>query len=82
MTGYRLSPAAQSDLSDIWDYSADTWGAAQADRYGIAIRDACEALANGSRVGRAIEAVRPGYRRLGVGMHLLFYRHSAAGRSR
>jgi len=79
VTDYRLSPAARRDLSEIWDYTADTWGTAQADRYVVAIRDACENLANGSRVGRAVDAVRPSYRRLAVGMHGLFYRHSAAG---
>jgi len=32
MTGYVLSPRAIEDLSDIWDSSADRWGADQADR--------------------------------------------------
>lgn len=79
MTGYRLSPAAQHDLSKTWDYTAENWGVLQADRYVLGIRDACESLATGSRAGRAVEAIRPGYRRLGVGMHGLFYRRSAAG---
>jgi toxin ParE1/3/4 len=51
MTGYLLSPAAQADLGQIWDYSAQTWGEDQADRYVLGIRDACQALANGA--GRA-----------------------------
>ncbi|MEO8713847.1 MAG: type II toxin-antitoxin system RelE/ParE family toxin [Acetobacteraceae bacterium] len=52
MTGYLLSRAAQADLSEIWDYSARNWGEEQADRYILAIRDACAALADGSRPGR------------------------------
>jgi toxin ParE1/3/4 len=30
---YRLFPAAESDLDDIWRYSAETWSVDQADRY-------------------------------------------------
>jgi toxin ParE1/3/4 len=74
MTGYLLSPAAQADLGEIWDYSARNWGAEQADCYILAICDACEALADGSRQGRAIDDIRPGYRKLAVASHFLFYR--------
>jgi len=79
MKGYVLSPAAQADLSQIWDYSARNWGLEQADHYISSIRDACEALANGSRQGRAIDDIRPGYRKLSVASHLLFYRITDAG---
>jgi toxin ParE1/3/4 len=30
---YRLSPAAQRDLDDIFDHTARQWGVAQAVRY-------------------------------------------------
>jgi len=30
---YRLSPAAQSDLENIWLHSREKWSVAQADRY-------------------------------------------------
>jgi toxin ParE1/3/4 len=76
---FVLSPAAQADLSDIWDYSVKNWGRVQAERYVLGIRDACQALADGSRTGRAVDAIRRGYRRLAVGSHLLFYRVGPAG---
>lgn len=79
MTGYLLSPAAQADLGQIWDYSVRTWGETQADRYVLDIRDACAALADGSRPGRAIDAIRPGYRKLAVASHFLFYRVTDTG---
>jgi len=79
MTGYLLSPAAQADLSEIWDYTARNWGTAQADRYILDIRDACAALAEGRRLGRAINDIRPGYRKLTVRSHFLFYRITDAG---
>ena len=46
-----FTPAAQADLSDIWDYSAATWGVDQADLYIDVIRDVCLALADGRRPG-------------------------------
>jgi toxin ParE1/3/4 len=79
MKGYILSPAAQADLGDIWDYSARNWGEEQADRYILAIRAACEALADGSKQGRAIDDIRPGYRKLAVASHFLFYRLTDTG---
>jgi toxin ParE1/3/4 len=36
MTGYVLSPEAQNDLDDIWDYSLTRWGETRTERY---IRD-------------------------------------------
>jgi toxin ParE1/3/4 len=79
MKGYVLSPAAQADLSKIWDYSTRNWGGEQADRYILGIRRACEALADGRRQGRAIDDIRPGYRKLAVASHFLFYRITNAG---
>lgn len=79
MNGYLLSPAAQADLGQIWDYSACKWGRDRTDRYILSIRDACDALADGSRHGRPIDAIRPGYRKLAVASHFLFYRISASG---
>jgi toxin ParE1/3/4 len=70
MKGYILSPAAQADLGQIWDYSSRSWGAARANRYVLDIRHACEALANGSRQGRPIDDIRPGYRKLAVASRL------------
>lgn len=78
MRGYLLSPAAQADLGQIWDYSAERWGADQADRYVRGIRNACEALANNRRQGQDAGAIRPGYRKLAVGSHFLFFRNTDA----
>ena len=79
MTGYLLSPAVQRDLGEIWEYTARNWGEDQAVRYILGIRDACRALADGRRQGRSIEDIRPGYRKLPVGSHVLFYRVSDSG---
>jgi toxin ParE1/3/4 len=77
--GYRLAPAAQRDLADIWTYTARVWGALQAKHYILSIRDACEALALGRKRGQPIDDIRPGYRKFTVGSHVLFYRVGDAG---
>ncbi len=41
MAEYRLSPAAQADLDEIFDYSAAHWGLEQALRYTQMLADAC-----------------------------------------
>ncbi|MCK9509999.1 MAG: type II toxin-antitoxin system RelE/ParE family toxin [Pigmentiphaga sp.] len=45
MKAVAFSPAAEADLGEIWDYTADRWGPGQADSYTDAIRDTCHALA-------------------------------------
>ena len=74
MTRRVLSPAAVKDIDTIWDYTADTWSAKQADRYVLKIRDACHALADGRSRGRSLDRVRSGYWKLAVGSHFLVYR--------
>ena len=73
-----FSPAAAADIGAIWDYTADTWGMDQADRYVDDIRAACTALASGERVGRKVD-VRDGYLKYPVGRHLIFYRQNRPG---
>lgn len=71
---FQLSPAARGDLSDIWNYSVDHWGEAQAERYLRLIQEACERLTENPLLGSGYDFVRPGYRCLPVQSHRLFYR--------
>jgi toxin ParE1/3/4 len=68
-----FSPAAETDIEEIWDYSAVNWGLDQADHYIDDLRDACIALAGGRRRGRTVD-VRPGYLKLSVGSHIIYFR--------
>jgi toxin ParE1/3/4 len=73
MKGYALSRAAAADIDGIWDYTFETWGQKQADRYIHAIRDACEALAEGASHGRPVDDIWPGVLKIPVSAHFLFY---------
>ncbi|RVU21186.1 type II toxin-antitoxin system RelE/ParE family toxin [Methylobacterium oryzihabitans] len=72
----RLSAEARRDLAAIWAYSAKRWDEAQADRYVRLIAEGFENLAVGKVAGRSAEDVRPGYRKLAIGSHFVFYRIS------
>jgi toxin ParE1/3/4 len=83
-SGYLLSPLALADLSDIWDYTYNNWGANQADEYVLAIHAGCEALAqtlaSGRPVGQSAEHIRTGYRKHLIGSHVIFFRCQTADR--
>ena len=75
MTGRRtLSPRAQEDLDDIWDYTAKRWGVDQAEFYTRQIGRHVEAVAAQPMMGRACSDVRAGYYKYPSGSHVLFYR--------
>ena len=74
MAGYALSPAARADLEEIWDYTVERWGEAQAERYIRDIQKACEALSGGALVSRSAGDIRAGYRKAAVGSHVIYFR--------
>jgi toxin ParE1/3/4 len=73
MTGVRLTPAARRDLSSIWDFTVDRWDAAQAETYLGELRSAIERVAADPARGRACDEIREGYRRYGIGAHVIFF---------
>jgi len=69
----RLSPLAESDLEEIWLYTASHWSPEQADRYYRDMVATFEALASGIRRGHAVD-LRSGYRKQACGAHMIFFR--------
>lgn len=74
MKALIFSPAAETDIDGIWDYSADNWGPDQADSYTDEIRDTCHALALGQKRGRVTSA-RPGYLKYPCRAHVIYFRN-------
>lgn len=70
---YRLTPAAQRDLSSIWDYTVERWNAGQAETYVLELRSAIERIAKQPDRGRTVNEIRTGYRRYSIGSHLIFF---------
>jgi toxin ParE1/3/4 len=69
---YRLSPLAEADLEEIWLYTLKNWSIEQADTYHRNFVVAFEALAAGSKRGRASD-VRPGYQKYLCGSHVVYF---------
>jgi toxin ParE1/3/4 len=74
MMSYVVSPRAQADIDEIWEYSVDRWDIDQANRYVLEIRRAIEVVASDPRRGRSCDEIRRGYRRFAAGSHVLFFR--------
>ncbi|WP_435746280.1 type II toxin-antitoxin system RelE/ParE family toxin [Microbacterium sp. PMB16] len=79
MGQYRLTPAAQRDLSSIWDYTSERWDGQQAETYVLEIRSAIERISERPERGRSVDEIRAGYRRYAIGSHLVFFIARADG---
>lgn len=78
MSHYRLTPAAQRDLSSIWHYTQERWDTQQAETYVLEIKGAIERIAVLPDRGRACDEIRAGYRRYAVS-HLIFFVETGSG---
>ena len=76
MPNYRLTPVAKSDLLEIWNYTVETCGVKQAEKYLVNIEIKLEQLADNPKLGRQRPEIRPGYYSFPVGKHIIFYLHS------
>jgi toxin ParE1/3/4 len=54
MRKYRLTPTAKSDFVEIWNYSVETWGEKQAEKYLQDIEDTLNQLAANPELGRQL----------------------------
>lgn len=73
MRRVELSRRARRDLNEIWFYTFERWGDAQADDYLRTINSAIDRLAVKADLGLDYGHVRLGYRRLSVQRHRVFY---------
>jgi toxin ParE1/3/4 len=74
MSGYVLSPRAQTDLDEIWDYTERNWGKEQAEAYIRLIGAAIKAIASSPERGKACDDIREGYRKYRAASHMIFFR--------
>lgn len=78
MLGPMWTPAARADLDDIWAYTVATWGPDQAETYVRAIARTCADLTTGDQPSQSAAHVRPGYRRVRSGRHVVFFTGTGA----
>jgi toxin ParE1/3/4 len=74
VSSFKLTPRAQRDFDEIWDYSKGKWGARRALTYLRQIRTAIALIAGYPDLGPLFEDIPGGYRKRAVGSHVIFYR--------
>ncbi|MEQ8433973.1 MAG: type II toxin-antitoxin system RelE/ParE family toxin [Oceanicaulis sp.] len=79
MARYSLafSAVADADLADIYREGVRLWGLLQADRYYAAIVEHFERLCENPYLYRAVDDLRPGYRRSVCGRQAIYFRIEA-----
>ncbi|QYH19624.1 type II toxin-antitoxin system RelE/ParE family toxin [Corynebacterium aquatimens] len=75
---FRLKEEAVQDLREIWTYSADNWGADQADNYIRAIEGTIREVAKNPEKGKSTPLL-PGFNWLSVRRHVIFYGQDEEG---
>jgi toxin ParE1/3/4 len=73
MPKVKLSRDACTDLRNIDNYTYQTWGRAQADKYIKMIEEGCRTLANHPMLGKPQDEFFPGLRKYSIGKHYIFY---------
>jgi toxin ParE1/3/4 len=74
-----IRPAAETDLSDIWHYGADSWGVEQADHYADGLFALFDLLADFPEIARECGEFKPPVRIHPSGVHLVIYRARGQG---
>ncbi|MDP2715412.1 type II toxin-antitoxin system RelE/ParE family toxin [Rheinheimera sp.] len=76
---YKLRQHAKDDLEQIWLYSAEQWGKAQAARYLSQLFRSLNQLAQNPALGIKRDDVRAGYFSFSVLQHRVFYLQDVRG---
>ena len=79
MGEFRLRPKAIADLDSIWNYTIDTWGEDQAERYLRMLNKGFHELSKHSELGHFCDDIREGYLKYRAGRHIIFYRQEHYG---
>ncbi len=79
MPAYQLSKLARIDLIDIADYTLDTWGLEQTQRYLDSLEAFFNRLVKAPKMGRSCNRIRPGYRGIEHEKHVILYRADGNG---
>ncbi len=76
MADFIVSKKAFDDLLQIGSYTEKGWGKSQRNAYLKQLDKSFHALATTPLIGTSCDEVREGYRKYGVGKHIVFYRRA------
>ena len=78
-TRHTLRQLAENDLEQIWLYTLQEWGMAQADKYLRALISRFSWLAENAQIGKRRDDVKQGYYCFPEGSHVIFYTLTSYG---
>ena len=78
MVIYKVSPAAQQDLVDIYVRGFREWGESKAEEYQLKLISSFQLLAENPDMGHGV-AIRPRLRRHELNPYVIFYRKFSYG---
>jgi toxin ParE1/3/4 len=73
MSTFTLTNKAVADLSEIWNYTYDTWSEQQADNYYKLIIQACSIVAKNPKLGKYYHEIYPNLLGKKASKHIIFY---------
>lgn len=73
MDSIHLTPQAEQDLRDIWQYGAEVWGASQAERYFDAMYGTFQLISDFPEIARLRADFKPPVRLHPFRSHLIAY---------
>jgi len=76
---YRLSPLAEFDIEEIFDYTINMHGQNQADKYTSELYSRFEWLSNSPELGLNRDELTEGYKSYFQGKHTIFYSETTEG---
>ncbi len=74
MAKYRFTNKAVEDLTDIWNYTADSWSERQADIYYEMLTGFCQDIADNPAFGKNYDEIAEELHGFRTGKHIIFYR--------
>ena len=74
MINYFLSNKAVEDLSNIWNYTYDTWSENQADKYYNHLIDFCKEISENPKIGKNYDKIDKNIWGHQAKHHIIFYR--------
>ncbi|HMR88881.1 MAG TPA: type II toxin-antitoxin system RelE/ParE family toxin [Saprospiraceae bacterium] len=79
MSKFQLTYKAIEDLSDIWNYTFDTWSESQADKYYQELINKCKEISENPKDGKIYEGIWKLLKGSRINEHIVFYREIGNG---
>lgn len=73
MAKYYFTNKAVEDLTEIWNYTLETWSEKQAEKYYNLLLFSCNELAKNPNLGKNYEIITKGILGYNAGEHIIFY---------